>query len=241
MTAAQLCYWLMGWWALGGATTLTPQQVACIRAHIALVFEYYKSKGEPPSEPGLNFCYYAETMLGSGRIDSALLRKLLNNTFNQEINPLSSGAAVSFCYWLQGWWELGGATKLTQQQVDIVRGRLASVFQYHKQAGDVPNEPGLNFCYYTETMLGSGRVDYELLRKLLNNTFKHDVDPMYGDAASQSVLNAIHNSVPPVQHGGLDSAWDAPPKPPKPTNPHSFTNIWGVPLSSDEEPPIQRC
>ena len=66
MTAQEFCYWLQGFFELGGGLNgLTPEQVNTIKAHLSLAFkhdidpkagplEYQKELNQKPSNPYLD-------------------------------------------------------------------------------------------------------------------------------------------------------------------------------------------
>ena len=58
MTSRDFCYWLQGYFEIGGVTddTLSPEQVNAIRKHLALVFvhEIDPSAGPPAKQDALN-------------------------------------------------------------------------------------------------------------------------------------------------------------------------------------------
>lgn len=64
MTSRDFCYWLQGYFEVAhnsGERELTPAQVACIRAHLALVFKHEidPSMGGPEHQAELNTIHEA--------------------------------------------------------------------------------------------------------------------------------------------------------------------------------------
>lgn len=68
--------------------------------------------------------------------------------------------AQEFCYWLQGFFEISGAT---------------------------PSEPGTLNSQQTAT-----------IQRHLALVFQHDIDPQYGNADHQVVLQSIHDGKPQI-------------------------------------------
>lgn len=58
MTSRNFCYWLQGFFELstGSAGAVTPQQTACIKSHLAMVFKHEidPSMGPPKHQAELN-------------------------------------------------------------------------------------------------------------------------------------------------------------------------------------------
>ncbi len=116
--------------------------------------------------------------------------------------------AVEFCYWLQGYFELGNPEAkdltLTVGQVRTIRAHLNLV-----QRCD-PKHDNL-FVEWLSTFIAGGEnrilnaSDTAKVKRLLARQFKHEIDPSYdGD---NDELQAVHDGHPAI--GGTH-----------PTNPH---------------------
>ena len=97
---------------------------------------------------------------------------------------------TEFCYWLQGYFELGGDT-LTTKQIGIVNAHLDLVFKYMSITKSQP-DVGSSFCYLLKGMLLAGNPDVPYIKKALNNCFLHEIDQTYGDQSVQNTLNQVH-------------------------------------------------
>ncbi len=100
---------------------------------------------------------------------------------------------TEFCYWLQGYFELGGNT-LTAKQIAIVNAHLDLVFKYMQLTKAKP-DAGSNFCFLLKGMLYGGHPDVQVIKSELSKCFLHEIDPTYGDAQMQDELNAIHSDL----------------------------------------------
>ena len=99
-----------------------------------------------------------------------------------------------FCYWLQGYFELGGDT-LTTEQIAIVKAHVDLVFKYLQKAKLTPDMTveSIRFCYWlADEALYEGTPDIQAIKSELNKCFLHEIDQTYGDAQMQNELNAIH-------------------------------------------------
>lgn len=79
----------------------------------------------------------------------------------------------------------------------------------------------VEFCYWLQGLfelqnpkkLNAEQTD--LIRRHLNMVFKHEIDPSYGDASIQEVLNELHGGQTFVPNSGipprLDPVWNKPP------------------------------
>jgi len=95
-----------------------------------------------------------------------------------------------FCYWLQGFFEIGGRPSwraLQPFQVIIIQNHLALTKEVEGLT------PG-GFCVWLEMALRTQKIDQHLttdIRGNLNAVFQHDIDNTYpGDPAR---LQAIHD------------------------------------------------
>ena len=102
---------------------------------------------------------------------------------------------TEFCYWLQGYFELGGDT-LTTKQISIVNAHLDLVFKYIQLTKAKP-DAGSSFCYLLKGMLLAGNPDVPYIKSELNKCFLHEIDPTYGDQGVQNILNQAHSGDSP--------------------------------------------
>ena len=50
---------------------------------------------------------------------------------------------VQFCYWLLGYFELTGDSKLTKKQAEMVKDKLESVYTYEDEPPNLPEMPDI--------------------------------------------------------------------------------------------------
>lgn len=116
--------------------------------------------------------------------------------------------ARDFCFWLQGYFELTGATNgLDANQTTTVRSHLALVFAHDKQAGTLAGEfcAGLKGHFEMnpeQTTLNNLKLC--TMREALGKVFQHEIDPTMGSKAHQTKLNDIHTPArPPLRPGEI--------------------------------------
>lgn len=100
----------------------------------------------------------------------------------------------NFCYWLQGFFELQPlTTELTPTQWSCI--------QKHLQLAKTYDQSNNSFVSYIEAFIdlldGKHPTQNNVisLKKKLNSTFKHEIDPTQGDIKMQQKLNSIHNKL----------------------------------------------
>ncbi len=107
----------------------------------------------------------------------------------------------SFCYWLQGYFEIGGPgiTHLDVQQIVTIKVHLKLVnahdpdtkigfIQWLPKAFALADENG---CLEADAI--------KLIRDRLNTVFTHVIDPSHGPQEHQNLLNEIHEQSQPVK------------------------------------------
>lgn len=115
-----------------------------------------------------------------------------------------------FCFWLQGYFELGGIVKtkphLTLEQANVVRRHLELVKKCNLTKGGIKavQKPLTGFCSWLDGTLelamkqqeGQSHISdiaLELIREKLNDEFAHVIDPqMPGD---KEELQATHDGL----------------------------------------------
>jgi hypothetical protein len=102
--------------------------------------------------------------------------------------------AQEFCYWLQGYFELSGASELTTRQTEMIDRHLAMVSIHEKGDGR-----SVQFCNELREALRprfgkTPTIDRSIcagVKSRLNEVFLHEIDPSY-PLDDQSNLNAAH-------------------------------------------------
>lgn len=90
-----------------------------------------------------------------------------------------------FAYWLQGALEIGEPESFTDEQIAIIRRRIATATPQDSYAFTIAFV--LDRCVHKDMM--------EVIKKLQNDIFIHDIDPSYeGD---QEFLHAVHRGEAP--------------------------------------------
>ena len=95
-----------------------------------------------------------------------------------------------FCYWLQGYFELGGLKELTNKQLEIIQAHLNLVRKVDGRLDEFTGwlEGTLETWQHFKSDLPAEIADKIITR--LANKFQHDIDPSY--SGDQDDLNNIH-------------------------------------------------
>ena len=100
---------------------------------------------------------------------------------------------VSFCYWLQGFFELAEPKELNSNQVNLINNHLQLVIANTDDKITIP------FIYWLEGMLSATDGSIELTNNQMNTimerlqkVFLHIIDPKTS-AELQPILNFIHS------------------------------------------------
>ena len=129
-----------------------------------------------------------------------------------------------FVYWLQGFYEISGNVKLTEDQENLIDKHLQMVFVLGVPPRNPDGSEVVEFAYWLKECLSTGfKLDSYAVRTKLNLVFEHDLDPSHSDDPEmQAKLNAIHSG---TQADTVEGLADAPatlvlvgPRPFKPHN-----------------------
>lgn len=101
--------------------------------------------------------------------------------------------AREFCYWLQGWFELGGGVtgSFGSEQVRMIRAHIDLVKTVDAKHSN------LFVAWLDMRLRGANELDVggtAEVQRLLGAQFKHEIDPSYG--GNQQSLTAVHGGRP---------------------------------------------
>jgi hypothetical protein len=93
-----------------------------------------------------------------------------------------------FCYWLTGYFELGGSS-LPHLNINCVSNHLNMAL-----LNSDPNQPkALAFCQWLSVEISAPDFNLKKIQNRLHDVFIHEIDPSFPDE-DQDTLNQIHNS-----------------------------------------------
>ncbi len=103
-----------------------------------------------------------------------------------------------FLYWLQGWFEIEEPTIISTKQVLIIKKHIDLTLKYSELNKETKLKDNLMpVIHAIKGILEMDKIDEastSYVAYLLNNAFKHEIDPSYGDKDIQDVLNNIHKN-----------------------------------------------
>lgn len=114
--------------------------------------------------------------------------------------------ASEFCYWLQGFFELGDVHQLSKRQVEIISLHLKLVDIHDKTDGR-----SKQFCSWLSGAIELfGELEFSAqqtvqVKKVLSEVFKHEIDPSYPSEEIDQ-LNQIHEGWGSSPNSGMQSA-----------------------------------
>lgn len=101
---------------------------------------------------------------------------------------------VDFCYWLQGYFEIGNALVLDERQLDLIRQQLMKITE---PWGEFTR--WVNQTIHLVTAAGCRQESLvqfaEHLRLELNDLFEHVIDNSYETLHSKSFLKSVHEGI----------------------------------------------
>lgn len=109
--------------------------------------------------------------------------------------------ANEFCYWLQGYFEIGAAQgveagPLKVTAVECIKAHLALVLKVE------PDHTNVFVAWLSERLRNApNHLDIAEVRRFLGAQFQHAIDPGYG--GDQTELGKVHGTI----HGTIGGSW----------------------------------
>jgi hypothetical protein len=185
MNSQRFCWWLRGAYDL--TPNFDPQlQRETILKHLDMVFANQGTDDHTGVE--FYFCIYLEDVLLSNGITTQV-QKTLTSLFKEAKIELGLDS-ISFCYWLQGAYELTSNLEIPNTvALTIMLSMLSAVLDPNK-SGEDKDTNSYYFCIFLNAVIES-EGDLRVVEYNLNQVFYHQIDKEY---PNQEELSAIHNS-----------------------------------------------
>jgi len=113
--------------------------------------------------------------------------------------------AQDFCFWLQGYFELGDTPYILEYQVDIIQNHIKMV-EIHDPGNDGRSRQFCEWLKVTLSLYSKGNIPTGIvaaIKTTLDEVFLHEIDPSY-PAEQQQELDQAHqgwvgaNPFPPI-------------------------------------------